>query len=245
MRWRDYLAVIAALMLVSWLRTIWSTAAEVITAAVVAVVLVIAASRKVLRRRQFRRLATLAEAEREVEVDRLPASDAALARLGFEISFQPHRLAQLPAERRFDYRRGSRSLNTYLFWACIVVAAAMLVPLALGRFDEPSTAIVWAVIAAVTLLSGLGYRYIAAELGAQVLIDRQGIALEGTERNDRRLSWLEISWIRPVAVAGNIYRALVLGNRQGERIVLDSDMPEFNEAVELVAAKLAAIRGAT
>jgi hypothetical protein len=245
MRWRDYLTVMAGLLFIGWLRTVWAPSAEVATAGFVTIVLIVAIARRILRRHRFRRLADLAEAEREVAIDAFPAADAALARVGFEISFQPRSIETLPPERSFAYRAGSRSLTTYLFWACSLTAGAILIPLALGRFDEPSTAWVWAVLAALLLLSGLGYRQIAKELGGTLIVDRQGLAIEGTERDDRRLGWLEIAWVRPFALPGGVYRAFIIGNQLGQQIVLDTQIPQFNEVVELVAAKLVATRAAT
>jgi hypothetical protein len=245
MRWREYLAVVAGLMFIGWLKTIWAPSAEVAMVGILAIVLLVAVARRLIRRRRFKQLAGLAEAEREVAIEQLPAADAALARLGFEVSFQPQRLATLPTERSFAYRAGSQSLNTYLFWACISVAGAILIPLALGRFDELSTGLVWGSLVLLMLVAGIGYRQAARELGAVFVVDRQGVGLQGTEGDDRRLDWLEIAWVRPFVVTGGIYRAFIIGNRQGQHIVLDTQMPEFNEAVELVAAKLVVIRSAT
>jgi len=245
MHWRDYLAVMAGLLIISWLRTVWAPSAEVATALLVSIVLVGAFLRRYLRRRKFRRLAELTEAERDVAISDLPSSDAALARLGFEVTYRPENLANLPAESRFPYRRGSRSLNSYLFWSCILLAAGIMVPVVLGRIDEPATGWVWASLAAVLVLSGWGYRAVAKELDSVLVIDRQGVALEGTEHQDIRLGWLEIAWVRSVVVPGGVYRALVLGTPLGKHLLIDTQIPQFDEAAELIAGKIVAIRGAT
>jgi hypothetical protein len=121
----------------------------------------------------------------------------------------------------------------------------MLVPLAWGRFDEFSTGLVWGVVATIMLVSGFGYRMSARELTGTVVIDRHGLAIEGTERDDCRLGWLEISWIRSVRLPADVYRGLIFGNALGNRIILDTQIPRFDEVVELVVGKLVAARGAT
>ena len=242
MRWREYVALFAALMFLSWLRTVWAPGPTVLVVSMMSIVLASAQVRLQLRRRRFQRLESLSDVDRDAAPDDLSSADAALARLGLGITFRPEYLRQLPTERRFAYRRGSRSLHTYLFWFCLLIALSMLIPFAFGRFDEDNGPVVWIVLAGVLGASAWGYRRLANDLGAELVIDREGVGIEGTEGKDSRIGWLEVAWVRSVGSPGSFYRALKLGTRLGKKLVIDSQVPEFDEAIELVAGKLAAVR---
>ena len=233
MRWRDYVALIAALIFVSWLRSVWAPGATVVVVAMLSIVLVSTLVRHHVRRHRFKRLEALSDVDRDAALDDLCAG-AALARLGLGIMFRPENLGQLPMERRFAYRPGSQSPDTYLFWFCLLIALGMLVPFALGRFNEEDGPWVWIALAAVFGASAWGYRRLARNLGAELVVDREGIGIEGTEGNDCRIGWLEVAWVRSVGSSTSFYRALILGTRLGKKLVIDSQVPEFEEAIELV-----------
>ena len=244
MRWRNYLAVLAALMVISWLRTIWEPSVVVALAVSVAIGLAGTLSLQMLRRRHLDHLAALSDEQRDIAIAELPEGDAAPARLDLGITYRPENLWQIPASRRFAYRAGSLSLHNFLFWMCSVVAGGIAVPLALRRMSPSDGPYVWLAVAGLFGLCAWGYRRMVTELGSYVLVDSQGIALEGTRRRDVRIGWLEIAWIRSVALPGETYRAVVIGSALGKRIVIDSQMPEYEVAVEMIAGKLVAIRGA-
>jgi hypothetical protein len=172
-------------------------------------------------------------------------ADAALARLGFEISTSPERLEQLPRERIFPYRAGSQSLHEYLFWLSLLIAGACLVPVALGRVQDPAAAVVWIALAGIMLLASSGYRAIARELRAVIRVTPEGISLEGTVSEDVHLSWLEIAWAHAIRLPHGVYRAVVIGARSGKRLNIDTQLPHFEEVLELVVARVAAARGAS
>lgn len=241
MRWRDYLGMTAGLMLFGWLRTVWPNRTEIMIAALVAVVVVGTVVERAVRRRRFRHLAGLDADERRVAVEALPASDAALARVAFGISFEPERWDNYAGTREFAYRPGSRSLNTYLFWVCIATAGAMLGPIAVGRADDPGEILVWIVISALLLASGFGYRVLGRDIGAKVVLSPQGIALVGAGPADRALDWLEIATIRWLRGPAGLYRGMELWSAVEARLLLDSRIPDYDTIVENVVGKLVAI----
>jgi len=136
-------------------------------------------------------------------------------------------------------------LHAYLFWVCLLIAGVCLMPVALGRVQDPAAALVWIALAAIMLLASFGYRAIVRELGAILRVTAEGISLEGTRSEDVHLSWLEVAWARPIYPPHEIYRAVVIGARSGKQLRLDTQLPHFDEVVELVVARIVAARGAS
>ena len=243
MRWRDYLAVVVGLVLIRKLRTIWAPSTLVVLAVLLAIVLGSAVIRRMLRRRRYERLAALDAEVLEAAIGELPDREAALARLDFGVTFRPENLEQIPVSRRFAYRSGSRSLHTFVFWLCIAMSAGIAVPVAFQPLGPADGLYVWLGLAGFLGLCAWGYWQLSMELGASLLVDSQGIALEGTPKQDVRIGWLEVAWIRSMTLPGETYRGIIIGSSQGKRIVVDSQMPEFELALEMIAGKLVATRG--
>ncbi|HWO87771.1 MAG TPA: hypothetical protein VNL98_01335 [Gemmatimonadales bacterium] len=214
-------------------------------AALICAVLVGKLIERLVRRRRFARLASLEPEDREAEIQQLEPQQAALARLAFAVTFRPERLAQLPASRTFVLGQGSRSLNEYLFWTCLVVAGAIAVPLALGRFDDAGDAALGLALIVIMLLAAFGYRTSERDQGTQLTVDREGLTLQPAHGPQVRIGWLELASLHTVSFRAVGYQALVLCSKSGARILVDSQMPEFIEIAELVLAKVEAIHGAT
>ena len=240
MHWRHFLVVMLGVVLVGWLRTTWAGSDELVVAALIVLVVSGRLVGRAARNRRFRDLAELDADELRIAIDELSAGDAARARMAFGISFEPERAGSYAGTKVFSYRPGSRSLNTFLFWTCVLLAGVMLIPVAAGRFDAPAEVLPWFLLAGVLLASGFGYRKLGREIDAEIVLDPRGIRLIGAGPADRTLDWLEVVSVRRIEAKG-LYRALELRSGRGQTLMLDSQIPEFDELVEQILGNLVVV----
>ncbi len=245
MRWRDYFGVIAGMFFFGWLRTAWSSSTGIAAAVFVAIVAIGTVIQRVVRRRRFRKLAELGDEALRVAVEALPAADAALGRMTFGITFEPDHQGRFLGTRTFPYRAGSQSLNTYFFWVCLALSVLMAYPVVLGRVEEPGQMLPWIILAGITLLAGFGYRLLGREMSAQVVLSPRGISIVGAELGTRSLDWLEIKTFRWLRAPGDLYRGIELYSGTGHHLLLDTEIPDYDEIIEQVIGRLVSIHRAT
>ncbi len=232
----------AGILFAGWLRVNWAGSDALVVAALATVVVAGRLIERVARDRRFRKLAELDADQLRIAVDELSAGDAARARMAFGISFEPERAGRYDGAKVFPYRTGSRSLNTFLFWACLLLAVAMLVPVAVGRVDGPGDVMPLFLLSGILLASAFGYRKLGREIAAEIVLDPRGIRLTGTGPGDWNLDWLEVASVRRIEAAAGLFRALELRSGRGQTLMLDSQIPEFDELVEQILGTLVAIR---
>lgn len=242
MTWKQYLGILAGMLVVSLLWSLGGIKPEVVTAVLVGVLLVGELIRRLIRKRRFERIRRLPEAESAMEVMELPPEEAALIRLALNAPMPEEQANALPDSVSFPYRKDSPSLNLFIFWSSALLAVAMLVPIALGRFKDSADMWVWIILALVLGFSAYWYHDAARSIGRTLTIDRTGITLKGAD-GSQHLSWLEISWVRALSLPGGIYHGIELHSRSGKTILIDTEVPRFWEIVEIVVHRLQSIRG--
>lgn len=240
MKWKDYLTGVAGLMLIAELQSVWRHSAAIATALLVTITLAGTLVERRIRVRRFARLQGLDPHERDLRIESMPVSDAAFARLSFDTSFTPQRLNAIPDQVSFSYRAGSSSLNSFLFWGCIIAVVGMLIPVALGRFSDGPSMWVWIILAVIMGGAAYGYHLEGRDLGGVLTMDRAGISLERSGSNVQ-LGWLEIAHIRTRVAPGGLYRGFELCSQLGTCILIDTQTPRFWEIAELVMEKLVAV----